>query len=313
LISEEIAPIVNAALQAAHLHGASVDLTELAKLLPQDTTSEDLTAALESLPHLQGRYLVRDGLVLPKSGASSTPSADEEARNRSIASIWAALVFASRLGSRDVSTIAVSGSTSYLSASEQDDLDLFCVTHEGSMWVFLLRALVTTRVLKFFDRRTPPVTFSCVMDWEYADEMFSRDRGALFARDALMARVVLGCEGYSALLQKASWMKRYFPMLYGHQRAGLARLRPTERAASGPGRMLNMVLYLAAGSFIRLKALFHNHMLARQGKDSALFRVRMGPNHLIYESKRYTALRSMYSKVAPVRQAFDADQGAQSI
>lgn len=297
---EDIVPIVSVAMNVAQLHGAAVALVELENLLPETNTTEDLVAVLELFPQLRDAYVVRNGLVTPKSESAPASSAREEAQRRSMANISAARAFGRTLAGRDLEVIAVSGSTSYLSASARDDLDLFCVTTKGRVWVFLLKALVMARLRRLSDRRATPVTFSCVMDRKRADEMFSTDNGALFARDALMARVVSGHRSYAELLDEASWIQRYFPRLYGRRGKREALPHSSERPSLLPYGPLNLLLYRTVGSFIRAKASLHNRRLAREGKGMALFRLRIGADHLIYESRRYQALRSMYSKVASV-------------
>jgi len=313
LSKEGIVPIVNVVMSVARLHGTALALAELEKLLPERSTAEDLATALEHFPQLSDTYVVRDGFVLPKSDVSPNSSARGEALRRSMANISAARTFASRLTGRGLEIMAVSGSNSYLSASEGDDLDLFCVTSEGKMWVFLLRALAITRLRRLLGRCTPQVTFSFVMDRKRAAEIFSMDNGALFARDALMARVVSGHLGYAALMDQASWIEKYFPKLYRSRENGDARRLLPKRQSGRCNGLLNRVLYLMVGSFIRVKASLHNRMLARDGNDMALFRLRIGPDHLIYESKRYQALRSIYSNVESVEEtglrARDAEEG----
>src|SRR5438034_870464 len=139
LTLENIAAIVEVAVRAACMHESAVSLTDLARLMPEDTNTTDLVTAFESLPTLRENYLLREGYVLSRSEAHKELFSESERRRHSIANIMLARVLSSRLGGRDALVFAVSGSTSYQSASVHDDIDLFCVTPRGKMWIFLAK------------------------------------------------------------------------------------------------------------------------------------------------------------------------------
>jgi hypothetical protein len=269
----------------------------LARLMPEDTDTTDLVTAFESLPTLRENYLLKEGYVLSRNEAHKDIFSVSERRRHSIANITLARVLSSRLGGKDAVVFAVSGSTSYRSASVHDDIDLFCVTAGGKMWIFLAKVLVRTRALHLLRKSSRPINVSCVMDEEYARTMFSSDQGPLFARDALMAEVVHGREAYDRLLESASWMGLYFPKLYG-LRKSLGRAKVRERRARPVGRgITNLFLCFVIGSYIRVKARLHNRLLVREGKRSSLFIPRIGLDHLFYESERYLTLKAMYSSM----------------
>src|SRR5712691_5278479 len=226
LTLENIEAIVDVAVRAAWMHESAVSLTDLVRLMPEDTDTTDLVTAFESLPRLRENYLRKEGYVLSRSEADKDVFSESERRRHSIGNITLARVLSSRLGGREAVVFAVSGSTSYRSASVHDDIDLFCVTARGKMWIFVAKVLVRTRALHLLRKSSRSINVSCVMDEEYARAMFSSDQGPLFARDALMAEVVHGREAYDGLLESASWMGLYFPKLYG-LRKGLvgAKLR----------------------------------------------------------------------------------------
>lgn len=282
------------------MHGASVSLADLAQLLPGETNLQELASAFETLPSLREDYTLKDGLVYPKGDAHPNTKAESGRLTRSITNIGVARALSSMLGGREAVLIAVSGSTSYLSASERDDIDLFCVTKSGRMWFFLAKALLLSRVLRLLRRSNRPLSLSCVMDERYARAIFSEDRGPLIARDALMAEVVRGKRAYSELLESAAWMRLYFPKLYalrgGSKRDGQA----LKVVSNGRRNFADLFLYLTVGLYVRLKAKVHNRQLARQGKGSAQFLPKIGLDHLIYESVRYLTLRTIYSHIKPV-------------
>src|SRR5712691_4445814 len=297
LALENIEGIVEVAVRAACMHESAVSLSDLARLMPEDTNTTDLVTAFESLPTLRENYLLREGYVLSRSEAHKDVFNEFERRRHSIANITLARVLSARLGGRDARVFAVSGSTSYQSASVHDDIDLFCVTPRGKMWIFLAKVLVRTRALHLVRKSSRSINVSCVMDEEYARTMFGTDQGPLFARDALMAEVVLGREAYDGLLESASWMGLYFPKLYGLRKSlGRAKLRG-QRARTTRLRITNLFLCFVIGSYIRAKARLHNRLLIRDGKRSSLFIPRIGPDHLFYESERYLKLKAIYSSV----------------
>src|SRR5438445_2925239 len=297
LTLENIEAIVEVAVRAAWLHESAVSLTDLARLMPEDMNATDLVTAFESLPKLRENYLLKEGYVISKDEAHRDMFGESERRRHSIANISLARVLSSRLGGRDEVVFAVSGSTSYRSASVHDDIDLFCVTPRGKMWFFLAKVLVRTRALHLLRKSSRSINVSCVMDEEYARVMFSADQGPLFARDALMAEVVDGREAYDGLLESASWMALYFPKLYGLRKSlGGTKVRAQRSTPLGLG-IANLFLYFVIASYIRAKARLHNRLLVKEGKRSSVFIPRIGLDHLFYESERYLTLKAIYSSM----------------
>ncbi len=306
---ENLATLLSVVLKVAQLHGSPVALSDLVKLLPADMATKDIEVAFETLPTLPGNYVLKDGLLVP--GAGNHPLSNDFSRNlqHSIANIKVARWLSSALGSRQALTIAVSGSTSYKAASPRDDLDLFCVTRSHTMWLFLAKALLLARASMVFGRSDAPICVSCLMDEGYAKSLFAKDGGALFARDALVVEVVLGHDQYASLLDSAPWMKKYFPKLYAG-RSTNSSIRANSRTKSlSWSRCVNLFLFITLGSYIRAKARFHNHVLARQGKSMSLFRARVGPDHLIYESAKYTRLKEIYKDIRPSSKDFRMGTG----
>lgn len=300
MISHSVEALIRVVSRAARMHGSSVSLAEIAQLLPGETDLQELASAFETLPSLREDYTLKDGLVYPKGDNHPSTTVESNRLMLSIANIGVARVLSSILGGREAVLIAVSGSTSYLSASEQDDIDLFCVTQSGRMWLFLTKALLLLRAHRLLRRSNRPLSLSCVMDERYAETIFGEDRGPLFARDALMIEVVRGEGAYSKLLESAAWMKLYFPKLYALRRGSERDGRPRE-AGYVRRNFADLFLYLTVGSYVRLKAKVHNRQLAGQGKSSARFLPRVGKDHLVYESMRYRTLNAIYSNIRPVK------------
>jgi len=295
---ETLSTLVDVVLRVAQMHGSTVALSDLMQLVPHGMTTDQVSNAFEVSPDLSERYTLKDGFVVSRSGPH--PPLDEYARRHehSTINVRTARWFTARLGKGEAQMIAVSGSTSYKAASWKDDVDLFCITRAEKMWLFLAKALLLARVSQISGRSKVPTCLSCVMDDRHARSLFSADRGALFARDALIAQVILGDGEYESLLATAPWMGKYFPKLYEARRSSRSPLA-TRAPPSTWDRFVNLFLFATLGSYIATKTGLHNRFLARRGKEQAIFHTRAGTDHLIYESARYVQLRNIYGSLRP--------------
>jgi hypothetical protein len=245
-------------------------------------------------------YHVRDGFVIETGGegqgeelARVSKALDMKARAAKY--VKRAQEFAAFASTREASLFAVSGSTSYKSVSVADDLDFFCITRKDSLWLFLGKNLLLARAFRLIRRDSPRICFSYVVDESYALGEFSRETDALFARDALSTIVLYGDAYYGTLLDHSRWMARYFPKAYGQRTMGLAQspdIRP--RTASFRTKLLNLAMHFLVGHYIALKSSMLNRAFAKQGKFSSIFNARIGVDHCVFESARYSQLRSMY-------------------
>ncbi len=206
--------------------------------------------------------------------------------------------FASLCNRREARLIAISGSTSYQTVSESDDLDIFCVTRPDCLWVFLAKSLFLARFSRISRWNSPRICFSYAVDQNFAEKEFLTERDALFARDALSAKVVHGQEFYRALLKKSAWISSYFPRFYeGRTNIEHSEQTGDERATSSTSqRFLNLLLQILVGKYIALKSAMLNRKLSKQGKFSSRFILKIGPDHCVFESTRYRRLRSLYQK-----------------
>jgi len=182
----------------------------------------------------------------------------------------------------------------------RDDVDVFCVTQSGKLWFFVTKALIIGRVSEALHRSSPPICLSCIMDLDFAEVSFSKDNGALFARDALVAKVVRGGPSYTALLRSANWMKQYFPKLYSYRTENGEGESHAPSGRSAWTFAANRFLFHTIGFYVRAKARFHNHILSKSGKAMSSFRAKAGVDHLIYESTKYQKLRDVYSEIRPL-------------
>jgi hypothetical protein len=197
--------------------------------------------------------------------------------------------------------LSVAGSTSYKTTSENDDIDIFCVTEKDSLWIYLTKALLLARVFKLVRPRSPRFCFSCVLDEEYARRLFASPSDALFARDALTAQVLRGSLFYDGLLRKGQWLSDYFPKLHRLRKAQHVET-PKETGVTPSTvarKALNHFLFLTVGNYVRLKSILLNRKFRKAGRPDSFFTIISSRDHCIFESQGYQKLRRIYSELKP--------------
>ena len=283
--------------ETARANGALISVEEVLLLLPETASRGELAEAILTAPSLSSKLELRGDYVTSRDAtAESAVHLSKEVLNRRRATLNMAYAsafvpLASRAG---LPLIAVSGSTSYNSVSRSTDLDFFCVTRNGSLWTAMTKLLLFARAFRLANRGSPEICFSCVMAKDYASSTFTREQGALFARDALQTMVMDGGGIYSDLLRRARWIRGLYPALYEKRLA--AALEGNGSAASNHGLALaiNGFLYRVVGTYIRLKSFIRNRSLIKAGKPSETFYTLLGEDHLIYESKRYRQMAESF-------------------
>ena len=292
--------------EIAKANSSLLSLQDIVELTPINQTENQLEANWPSLPGLAKLFEVSNGF-LKEQGKEDNALQQIELEKRARASKYATFArhFAPLFKSTDTSLIAISGSTSYKAVSDTDDLDFFCVTRSESVWIFLARALLLSRIFRLVRRDSPRICFSYVVDQGFADRDFVSSRDALFARDALAAIVVFGKQSYNRLLKKSQWVADYFPRLYQQRtHTTIEEERDLGKVSSSPAspvrRFLNLFLYYTVGNYVSMKSSLLNRRYRHQSKSSSQFAVRFGPDHCVFESVRYSQLRKIYKR-------FDAD------
>lgn len=284
---------VNLFYEIATLNGSLLTVDDLADLLSAEADVERLRNVLESSRELG--YGTVSGYIL-KAGDNLEP--EEMLRRREMAAeyVSAALNVSRVIRGAGAQLIAVSGSTSYGSVGPLDDLDFFCVTSECCAWLFITRSLLILRIMRTFSHSFGRVCLSCVMDEGYAKSVFRKPQGALFSRDALTTVVLYGAGFYTKLLQVGGWMREFFPRIYD-RRAGLNTTPMECPRASLMKRLANAYLYQIVGKYILLKSYIENRKMARLRRPGRAFAARLGEDHCIFESERYTKMKRMYDTV----------------
>jgi hypothetical protein len=292
--------------QIARENGAAITLRELIGLAAIDASERELEGAFLSDSKLHSRFLLESGYVferppMAEEAAQKIVEEENERRERASANLHGATRFGRSIMAGTV-LVSVSGSNSYLSASENEDVDFFCITSTNGMWKFMLKALVLARIHRLANRDVPELCFSCVMDEKWAAQAFRTRQPPIFARDALTAKVISGTAAYDSLLKEASWMESYFPVFYRMRlrEAELEEPRGTGpvSAVKGGSVVVNSLLYFIVGSFLRIKSWALNRRLTKEARHSSVFETKIGRGHYIYESNRYRNLSVIYEELA---------------
>ena len=285
----------------AKANGSRISLKDLETLTRTSLSEEQIRSSWETIPELALSYQLENGFITQQENDQIRIGRDDgelelEKRARAENYTRYANEFASLCNARETNLLAISGSTSYKTPFASDDLDIFCITKPDSLWIFLTRSLFLARFLQLFRKDAPRLCFSYAVDQDFAEKEFAFPRDALFARDALTAKIVHGQDYYKGLLMKGPWISNYFPRLYNYRTdavrgEGVVREEPVSR----PGRkFLNILLRVLVGNYVAFKSAMLNMRLRKQRKFLSLFSAKIGVDHCIFESVRYSKLREMY-------------------
>ena len=292
----------------AQANGSNISLQDISTLTSTSLTERELENAWAANPFLSAVYELRQDLVLERRDETRKRPVrifEEEAEKRARARkyIVFAREFLSYCTGKAARLLSISGSTSYLSPSPGDDLDFFAIAEQDSLWIFLAKSLLLARAYRYLHPDSPRICFSYAIDEAFAEKHFAAPRDPLSARDALKAIVVQGPDFYTRLLRKNTWISDYYPKLY-QQKTKNAELDPAQKERSSTStsrKFLNLFLFYTVGKYIRVKSALLNRALRTRGETASAFNVKIGRDHLVFESARYTSLRRMYNKLQSIR------------
>ncbi len=289
--------------EIARVNGARLSLSEAVSLLRPEISEEDVAFALNDLNGSKEPLQLQAGLFFAKGEArmeaSEVEALERERRMRAERNLAFAFDFAAFSGGKSARVFSVSGSSSYGSISSEDDLDFFCITPSETLWLFITRLLLFARMFGALNKHAPSLCLSCMMDEDFARKSFRKTRDALFARDALHVSIIHGYNFYENLLRDSEWLSKYFPKLYEER-------LPTNKAPRAPNSQdkpnllvafANEFVFHFVGNYLRLKAYLGNRWLTRDRRYSLVFTAKIGKDHCIYESVRYSELRRLYSRL----------------
>lgn len=289
--------------QVAETNGDSLSLAALAELVSVPTRV--LEQAWKGSKLLNSKYVLGGGLINYANHGEISREAilsDKVKKNqRAMRYIQLGEKFSSYFASdHNVRMMAVSGSTSYYTAAENDDLDFFCITRDDRLWIFVSKALLIARVFRMRNSSSPVLCFSYILGVSRATNIFSTQRTSLFARDAMSAIVLRGDEYYQRLLRSSDWIGDIYPAKYekislGNSGEQLEESADQERSSSAWIRILNLFLYATVGNYIRLKSYFLNRKYLKSRNGNRLFKARIDIDRQVFESSEYIELGRKYA------------------
>ncbi|MDG6943043.1 MAG: hypothetical protein JRN12_02825 [Nitrososphaerota archaeon] len=275
-----------------------ISVSELTRLLSEGPSERELAEAIMSDPLLNAKFELEGDYLTERHTGTAIDRLGEESRSRLRAksNLMYATRFAQLLRPSRFKMVAVSGSTSYGSASRSKDLDLFCVAPTGQLWYSLAWGLIMARIFGFISPQSPVLCFSCIMDEWFAHSKFSEVQGPLFARDALETKVIKGHDVYKSLMRAAEWISAFYPAAYEPSEYSGAPTT-TEKRPSVFARAINIFILTTLGRYLKLKSALLNRKLDAAHRAWDVFDVQCGEDHLLYESRRYASMRQRYDEV----------------
>ncbi|TLZ76714.1 MAG: hypothetical protein E6K08_05000 [Methanobacteriota archaeon] len=191
----------------------------------------------------------------------------------------------------------ISGSTAYTGAKAEDDLDFFLVAERRRLWISLLLAMATARLLRLRSSSSPVYCFNRIVERADCEQTFRTTREPLFAREALNLVILRGSRLYSHLLASARWMETVFPELYAMRlREAGAADEATMGRSPAAGTVANAAAFLVLGPYLWLAGIVRNAGLRRARRDKECFRTVIRPDRYATESILYDELREGYRK-----------------
>jgi hypothetical protein len=196
--------------------------------------------------------------------------------------------------SADVLMAGISGSVSYETAREDDDVDIIVIARDGTLWTVLWRLLLEARRTRKSFPDGPIICLSyCMEDTPFRKEA-GMHRTRLFASDFLNTRVVSGMAYYKDVLRENSWMADFYPAGYARVTGRTAESDGEERQNTAPaGGRWNGVKYRVAGTYLRMFARARNLLFSIKGMDDCRFRANIAGDRCIYESSKWSHLEKL--------------------
>jgi len=290
------------AVEIASRCGQAISVDELALMLPFDGQSTSLQVIIQKDPGLSKSLVTEKNLIVQRGFEHLfSERAIRENVSRRYSEIAKTFVSQLKCRSSNVKLMGICGSVAYGSALESDDIDLFLVTEKNRLWLFLLKGLILARALNLkatIGGKKTNFCLSYVADEEHFEDVIKHNRSALFARELLSTRVLIGKNYYNTLLERANWISQLFPKLYSSKLA----TQQNETAAKSDGRfqtiikdILDLLVYAAVGNYLSLTALLRNLTYRKQGKMRDLFKAKISKGSCVYTSERYRELEKMYN------------------
>ncbi|MCL5253644.1 MAG: hypothetical protein M1351_06110 [Candidatus Thermoplasmatota archaeon] len=199
--------------------------------------------------------------------------------------------------STDVLTAGISGSVSYDSAGENDDVDIIVIAKDGTLWTVLWKLLLEARKKRKLFPGGPIICLSyCMEDTPFRKEA-EKHRTRLFASDFLNTKVVMGMPYFKEVLMDNSWMADFYPRSYARL-AGITvdpDCMENQATASVKGKW-NGIKYLVAGTYLGMFARVRNLRFSISGMSHSKFKANIAVDRCIYESSKWNHLEKLSSR-----------------
>ena len=288
------------AVEVADDFQAQLELETLVHLLPEDgpSTAEAMAQWVRAHP----AYARLDGSrVVSARGIDSPIRSDRRLRAEQYfrAAEW--LIRSDlRISLPWLRFAGVTGSTAYGEPTETDDCDLMAVVRPGMVWLFLAYAFLRLRL-----RRRVPGPFNepqwClnyVLDDRAARREYSRARGFLFAREALLVRPVSGEAYYRGLLTSSDWLRREAPRLYARWDLHPGPAPPDSPPSLWIVRALNAIVFPVLAAYLQCKGLWTNHRLTATGREEQAFRTVTRLDRMVLATRKFERLASRWASAS---------------
>ncbi len=197
--------------------------------------------------------------------------------------------------------LAITGSVAYGNPEQGDDLDFLAVVREGALWLFLAWTYLCVRLRAPREVDGPSSwCFNHVLSEVSARTDYARSRGLLFAREALMAKPLVGGAFYRELLESAPWMREELPRLYSRCLEELPKAGSASQVKAVPLalRAVNLLLYVPLAAYLQAQGLLRNWRFRRTGRTEECFRTQTYLTRLAYVSDRFDRLIAAYDRAS---------------
>ncbi len=187
--------------------------------------------------------------------------------------------FSAALNSPDIKFTGISGSVSY-EPEEGDDVDIFIVTEDNSLWLVLLKALLMRRLLRMHD-----ICLSLCIEQSYAKKLFAEMTDPLILRDSMHVIPMQGTPFYEDLLSSN-------PKFPGYSSYTNEANLKANSAAKFSHRIFSALLFVPVATFLVLKGLAVNHHFRNMGREVEAFNTVIGRNCFFLDTDKYKLMRS---------------------
>ncbi len=178
------------------------------------------------------------------------------------------------VGRKNLLFLGISGSVSYEPA-EPDDVDIFIISRNSSLWLLLTRCFVLRRLYGFRD-----ICLSLILDERSAYEMYSKGLSSLRKQDALKVIPLVGSGYYSDLLSHT----------LGDGISGKIEAVSSSERAGALVRFLDMIAFIFVSPVIYIKSLRTSSIDRKDGKGTGGFATILSRGFFYFDSEKYHAI-----------------------